>query len=72
MKCQQYGENTFHQLSLSITLIFTNCTRYNFFLDEMIAIYNRHKADVLKDRGQKPFLLNEDFLREPISLTDAV
>ena len=50
----------------------TNHLRYNFFLDEMIAIYNRHKAEVLKERGQKPFLLNEDFLREPISLIDAV
>ncbi|KAJ7139316.1 hypothetical protein C8R44DRAFT_827942 [Mycena epipterygia] len=36
--------------------------RYNFFLDEMIALHNRDLVKDLKVKGQLPHLLSEDFL----------
>ncbi|KAJ7117828.1 hypothetical protein C8R44DRAFT_626848 [Mycena epipterygia] len=40
-----------------------NVLRYNFFLDEMIAIHNRHVVAQLALDGQKPSLMSEEYLR---------
>ncbi|KAJ7336318.1 hypothetical protein DFH08DRAFT_706356, partial [Mycena albidolilacea] len=37
--------------------------RYNFFLDEMIAIHNKQTATELESQGHMPHLLSEAFLR---------
>ncbi|KAJ7234697.1 hypothetical protein C8J57DRAFT_1089536, partial [Mycena rebaudengoi] len=39
--------------------------RYNFFLDEMIAIYNRFTVERLRSQGERPHLQAEELLRGP-------
>ena len=41
---------------------------YNFFLDEMIAIYNDYKEDTLAKRGKNPRLVPVEELRLPRNL----
>lgn len=38
-------------------------SRYNFFLDEMIAIRNRFTSKTLASQGQRPYILPEAFIR---------
>ena len=40
---------------------------YKFFLDEMIAVYNGYKVDILGKRGKKPRIIPGDELRLPRS-----
>ncbi|KAJ7063036.1 hypothetical protein C8F01DRAFT_1081698 [Mycena amicta] len=37
--------------------------RYNFFLDEMVSVYNVQKLAVLKKRGKQPFIMDQDVFK---------
>ncbi|RPD59431.1 hypothetical protein L227DRAFT_503555, partial [Lentinus tigrinus ALCF2SS1-6] len=41
---------------------------YNFFLDEMIAIYNEYRERVLANRGKRPRLIPVDELKLPLQV----
>ncbi len=45
--------------------------RYNFYLDEMIAMRNRATVAKLEERGKSPVLVPEDVLKAEVALIPA-